>query len=354
MKNIRPFLIDPGVTMRVAMQKLDESGQKILFVVSSDDVLIGSLTDGDVRRWILSSGGLDATVDDVCNRRPFSVREHFDLEQVRDECLKRGFDAVPVLSPQSKVVDVMFREDLFGSALRKVPKAKLEIPVVIMAGGRGTRLAPFTHILPKPLIPIGDKSILELIIDKFQAFGVNHIFLTVHHKAKIIKSYFEELQPPYVIEYLHEEHPLGTAGSLTLLKGKVKDRLLVTNCDIIMDLDFADLDAFHTNSKYDITLVASMKSYSIPYGVCEIENGGMLLSIDEKPEHTFLVSTGMYIVNVSMLNLIPDGKLFHMTDLIAAARAAGARIGVYPISESAWRDTGEWEEYRKALQVLKV
>lgn len=340
--------------MRVAMQRLDESGQKILFVVSNDDVLAGSLTDGDVRRWILSGGGLDATVDEVCNPHPFSIREHFDLVQVRKECLEKGFDSVPVLSPQSKVVDLLFREDLFGSAPRSAPKTKLEIPVVIMAGGRGTRLAPFTHILPKPLIPIGDKSILELIIDKFQAFGVNHIFLTVHHKAKIIKSYFEELQPSYVIEYLHEERPLGTAGSLTLLKGKIQGRFLVTNCDIIMDLDFADLDAFHTGAKHDITLVASMKSYSIPYGVCEIENGGMLLSIDEKPEHTFLISTGMYIVNAPMLDLIPVGNVFHMTDLIAAARAHGARIGVYPISESAWRDTGEWEEYRKALQVLRV
>jgi NDP-sugar pyrophosphorylase family protein len=225
---------------------------------------------------------------------------------------------------------------------------------VIMAGGKGTRLDPFTRILPKPLIPIGDKSIIEIIIDKFLKYQINHFIVSVNEKSKIIKSYFEELNPPYSISYIHEPKPLGTAGSLKYLDKKDCHSIIVTNCDIIIDADYADLVDSHLKDNNDITLVASMKQYKIPYGVCEIENGGALKTIIEKPEYNFLVNTGMYIIKTESLKLVPFEEYFHMTHLIEKVKAAGGKIGVYPISESSWIDTGEWEEYKNALKAFNL
>ena len=234
------------------------------------------------------------------------------------------------------------------------PLRTIDLPVVIMAGGKGTRLDPFTKILPKPLMPIGDKTVVEMIIESFVEYGIKLFYLSVNYKSKIIKSYFEELNPPYRVEYIYEDKPLGTAGSLKTLYGKLNGSLLVTNCDIIVKTDYADLVDFHFENKNDITLVASLKNYNIPYGVCEIENGGLLTRIMEKPEFNFLVNTGMYVLQAETLELIPDNELFHITHLIETVKEKGGRIGVFPISENAWIDTGQWAEYKKALQQLNL
>ena len=224
---------------------------------------------------------------------------------------------------------------------------------VIMAGGKGTRLDPFTRILPKPLIPIGDKTILEIIIDKFMDYRVNHFYISVNHKAKIIKSYFEELDPDYDLTFLYEEKPLGTVGALKQLEGKIEGNIVLTNCDIIIDADYADILKNHRDNNNGITVVASLKHYNIPYGICEIENGGTLVCIKEKPEYDFLVNTGMYIIDSKLVKFIPENEFFHITHLIEAVQKQGTRIGVYPISENSWIDTGEWVEYKNAIEKLK-
>jgi NDP-sugar pyrophosphorylase family protein len=230
---------------------------------------------------------------------------------------------------------------------------KLEIPIVIMAGGKGTRLDPFTRILPKALIPINDKTILELIIEKFLKYSVVKFHLSINHKAKIIKSYFEELQTNYSIEYLYESKPLGTAGGLKQLIGKVEKELLVTNCDIIIDTNYTAVLDHHRKNGNDITLVASQKQYVIPYGICEIENGGELIKINEKPEYSLLISTGMYILNSEILKYIPDNQFYHMTHLIEEVKKNRGKIGVYQINEDSWIDSGEWTEFKDAVEKLK-
>jgi len=350
--NVEPFLIPQTHTIRQAMERLEKTEEKIVFVIDAESRLIGSLTDGDIRRWILSDGDLKAQVFRVCSRNPYVVEEGFGHEKVRADMLNGNLSCVPVVNTSREVVRLLFWKELFQGVISIKPKRRLSLPVVIMAGGQGSRLAPFTSVLPKPLIPVGDRTVIELIIDQFLPYGLDRFHLSVNYKSKILKSFFEELSPSYSVTYLEEKQPRGTAGILRELYSPEPEHLIVTNCDIVIQADYADLVSFHTENNYDLTLVASLKDYHIPYGVCELEKGGSLARIKEKPQYSFLVNTGMYVVRRDRLGLIPEQDRCDMTDFIEQIKAAGGRIGVFPIGENAWVDTGDWAEYRKALDSL--
>ena len=349
---LQQFLVNKNETIITSMKKLDKNAHKILFVIDSSETLIGSLTDGDIRRWILSGNELSDQVDKVCHKTPSFVEEDYTNQDVKELMLSKNIECIPVLSPDKKVVNVLFWVDVFQNVKVEKPKKQMKHPVVIMAGGFGTRLAPFTTILPKPLIPVGNKSIVEHIIDRFLPYGIDNFFMTVNHKSKIIKSYFEDVEKDYSIKLVKENKPLGTAGSLKLIKDEIDDIFIVSNCDIVIHADYADIVDHHINSGFDITLVSSMMHYKIPYGICEIDKGGALLEIKEKPEYNFLISTGMYILNKKILDYIPDDEFFHITHLMEEVKMRGGKVGVFPISEKSWDDTGEWDEYKKTVKRL--
>jgi dTDP-glucose pyrophosphorylase len=350
--NVKAFLLPQTHTIRQAMEQLEKTEEKIVFVVDEESRLVGSLTDGDIRRWILSDGDLKAEVLRICNRSPYVAKEGFAIDQLRIEMLNGNFGCVPVISSSREIIQLVFWKELLQGEVGVKLKRQLNLPVVIMAGGRGTRLAPFTNVLPKPLIPVGDKTIIELIIDQFLPYGLDQFHLSINYKSKILKSFFEELSPAYSVSFLEEREPRGTAGALRALYSPVSENLIVTNCDIVIEADLAELVSFHQDNDYDLTLVASLKDYNIPYGVCELEKGGSLARIKEKPQYSFLINTGMYVVRRDRLNLIPEEMKCDMTDFIEEIKRAGGRIGVFPIGENAWTDTGEWTEYRKALDHL--
>jgi dTDP-glucose pyrophosphorylase len=349
-KSIEQILVSRDKTVKQAMKQLEETEKRVLFVVDENTRLVGTLVDGDIRRWILAEGSLTDAVERVCNKRPFVAHQPYDLEEIKRVMQEKRINCVPVVNGEGQIVNLLFWESVFEEGIKRKPVRQLDLPVVIMAGGKGSRLDPFTKILPKPLIPIGEKTVIEVVIDSFLEFGVRHFYISVNYKAKIIKSYFEELKPTYRIEYIEEDRPLGTAGSLKYLRGKVNGSLLVTNCDIIIKADYPDLVEFHEKMGNLITIVASMKNYNIPYGICEIENGGCLTKMVEKPEYNFLVNTGMYVLRSEALDLIPGNESFHVTDLVEKAKGQGGKIGVFPIGDGAWLDTGEWAEYKKALK----
>lgn len=351
---LTPFLVRTGTTVLEAMRQLEATAQKILFVVDDTECLLGSLTDGDIRRWILAEGDLQGAAEQVCNGNPYQTAQDYEVRRIRSAMVEKNIGCIPVVNGENQIVDLLFWDDVFTDDAEKKPVRALSIPVVIMAGGRGTRLDPFTRILPKPLIPLGDKTVIEHIIDSFLKYGVSSFYISVNEKAKIIKSYFEELESTFVIDYIEEEQPLGTAGSLRYLHPTINGSLMVTNCDIIIDADYIELLDFHKASGDDITIVGSLKNYHIPYGICEIVNGGLLTKITEKPEYNFLVNTGMYVLRSDILSLIPENQVFHMTDLIERVQQEGGRVAVFPVSDKAWIDTGEWAEYRKALRQLRV
>jgi len=349
-EEIAAFLVGTETTVLEAMRQLEDTAQKILFVVEEDGSLVGSLTDGDIRRWILAGGDLQDPIENVSFKDPYRVKKGYDLASVRKLMLEKTIGCVPVVDQRGRLVDLLFWERVFTDGSEHKPPKPIHLPVVIMAGGKGTRLDPFTRVLPKPLIPLGDKTVIERIIDSFLRYGVSVFYLSVNNKSRIIKSYFEELNPSYGVTYIEEDSPLGTAGSLRYLCDSLGGSLIVTNCDIILDTDYSELVEFHQRSANDITIVGSLKNYRIPYGICEIAEGGELVRITEKPEYNFLVNTGMYVLRAESLRLIPEGELFHMTDLIDRMKETGGRVAVFPVSDKAWLDTGEWAEYRKALK----
>lgn len=254
---------------------------------------------------------------------------------------------MPILK-EGVLANVIFRDDFYEAELR-CPKPTLQIPVVIMAGGKGTRLDPFTRVLPKPLVPIGDKPVIEIIMDRFADYGITDFYVLVNHKEKMIKAFFEDFHKAYNISYIKEDSFLGTAGALGYLEDKIDTSFIVSNCDIIIDTDYAKIYEFHQNSGYALTLVGSMRHHVVPYGVCTIANGGELKEIKEKPEYDFLANTGMYILNPEVLKFIPDNERFDMTDLIKRLEENHKSVGVYPVSGESWIDIGQWEEYKKAI-----
>jgi len=352
--HIDKYVISSKVDVRQAMKKLDESHRKILFVVHDNLFLFGALADGDIRRWILSGNSLDEPVENVCNKKPIAFGYDYNLDDIKNTMLERRIQSIPIIDNNNSIIDILFWDSVFDSDYHSEHKGNLDIPVVIMAGGAGTRLDPFTKILPKPLIPIGERSVLEVVIDKFREYGIEKYYISLYNKAKMIKAYFDDLNPPYTINYLEEPKPLGTAGVLNQLQNSIKDSLFLTNCDTIINCNYKDLLEFHNKNKYDISLVGSMINHRVPYGICEIENEGKLVSLKEKPEYSYLVSTGMYVLRGSVLKYIPNNKHFNMTDLIDKVRNNDGTIGVYPISEKSWLDTGEWKEYKKTVEQLSL
>ena len=351
-KNLEPFLIDPDSSVINGMKQIDHNKEKVLFVVDKSNKLIGSITDGDIRRWILAGESLNAPIEKICNRNPISIKSEQNASYAKELMLEYKIECVPVINYEKRVEKLIFWNDAFRDENFKIEKTILKLPVVIMAGGAGNRMKPFTQILPKPLIPVGDKTIIEHIIDKFVEYQINVFYITLNHKGRIIKYFLQELNPSFTLKFITEPEPLGTAGSLKYLQDKIRGTFIVTNCDIIIYADYAEIVHFHEENNYDLTLVSSMMHYQIPYGICEIDKGGNLLELKEKPEYSYLISTGMYILKSRVLEYIPEKKLFHMTDLMDRVKEHGGKIGVFPINEQAWADTGQWKEYKKTLQRL--
>ncbi|MBU3090462.1 NTP transferase domain-containing protein, partial [Clostridium gasigenes] len=232
-------------------------------------------------------------------------------------------------------------------------KTILNTPVVIMAGGLGTRLYPYTKILPKPLIPIGDIPIVERIINKFRTYGCSDYYLAVNYRKNMIKSYFGDIEKNYNISYLEEDKPLGTGGSLYLLKGKINRTFFVSNCDILIDGDYAAMYEYHKEKKNLITMICAVKNITIPYGVINLTDGGEINNMTEKPEYSFLTNTGVYIIEPEVLDLIEDDTFIHLPDIASKCMELGMRVGVYPITERAWMDMGQLDEMQEMINRLE-
>ena len=339
------------ITIREAMKALDKTSEKCLLVVDENKKLLGTLTDGDLRRGILSGMNFSENISECYHKDATTFTQgNYTQEDATRVLRDKKLDLIPIIDKNGKVVYYLTWSNINGGEQNK--KVLDDVSVVIMAGGKGTRMEPFTNVLPKPLIPIHEKPIIEHIIERFTDMGCSDFHLTVNHKGKILKAYFEELKHDYSVSFVDENEPLGTAGSLQYLKGKFDKPFFVTNCDIIIKTDYVDLYEFHQKGGYDITLVASAKEYIIPYGTCELNGDGHLSHINEKPKYDFLINTGLYILNPDVLSIIPKNKLFHITHMIENLKNAEKKIGIFPIDDDAWIDVGQWAEYKKVMELL--
>lgn len=354
LKNFKDLFITGKFTVKNAMKYMDRGSKKILFVTDKKRKLMGTLTDGDIRRWILTNGDLNARVNKIYNNNPIFTDKYTSKRKIRKIMLEAEVNSLPILDEEKKIVNLLFWNDVIKDEASILGKERsLKIPLIIMAGGQGSRLDPFTKILPKPLIPVGDRPVIELVVDNFREYTSGDIYLVIGYKGEMIKSYFDNNNTKYKINYINEkDKALGTAGGLRLLPRGIENTFFLSNCDTIIKAGYDDIYRFHKKNNYDLTIICSMQHFIVPYGVVDINSGGELKRIEEKPEYDFLVNTGMYIVEKRTLRHIPRNKTFHMTDFIKKIKRERGRIGVYPISEKSWLDVGQWESYKETTKNL--
>lgn len=347
-KRIKELFIDRSSSIITAMQQMDAVNRKLL-VVTDKDKYSSLISIGDIQRAIISNIDIQIPIYKIL-RQDVKVASIYDDKSLVIQSIKeRRNEYMPIVNDENEVVDVIFWEDIFSTAERKV-KPHLGLPVVIMAGGQGTRLRPLTNVFPKPLLPIGQQTIIEDIMDNFESYGCPNFYLSINYKAEYIKLYFDTLsQHKYNIEYFQEPKPLGTAGSMRLLKNKINTTFFVSNCDIIIEDDYSEILKYHHHNNNEITMVAAVKKYSIPYGTLETKENGLLASLQEKPDITFKINTGFYILEPNLLKEIPKNKFFHITNLIEKLIKERRKVGVFPVSEGSWKDIGTWDEYLKLI-----
>ncbi len=343
---ISDLIISEDLEVFKALETLEKTGRKIL-LIAPDFKLEAILTDGEIRRHILKNGLLNQKVKEVANYNPKSLPISKRGDAI-EFMLKNSISAIPLLDNDGCVADIIFLDE----ASKVEPRKNLDLPVVIMAGGLGTRLYPYTKILPKPLIPIGEKPITEHIIDRFHSFGCKDFSLIVNHKKNMIKAYFQELVKDYCVDFAEETEFLGTGGGLSLLKDKISTPFFLTNCDVLIDADYNDIYAFHKKNNNLITVVCALKNVTIPYGVFNLTENGEIESVTEKPTMSFLTNTGMYLVDNKIIKELEENKVISFPDIIDKYRYKGEKVGVYPISESAWMDMGQLEELEEMRRKL--
>lgn len=344
MYNCKDFCIDSKKTVRDALEMINSKPQKIVFAVDDDYRLEASLTDGDVRRFFLKGGSIDAPLMEAANISPKYAR---NLDEAQDLFSSGIYVAIPILNEADVVQDVFF-----GTKIATDEKVKIDLPVVINAGGKGTRLDPFTRVLPKPLIPIGEKPIIEHIMNQYEDAGSCHFHVIVNYKKQLIKAYFSESEKKYKIEWYDEEKPLGTGGGLSLLKGVLDSTFFFSNCDILIRADYQQMVDFHKKNNDVVTMVCVKKKFTVPYGVVKTDENGLISEMLEKPQMSFLTNTGMYIVEPCVLEDIEDDVPISFPDIIEKQLQKGRKVSAYSIDESEWMDMGQLSELDKMRKRL--
>lgn len=346
---IHNICIDNKASILQALKQMDATRRKLLIVTESGHFR-SMLSIGDIQRAIIKGVEMNCPIVTILRDKIKVASIHDRREVVETYVKEHKTEFMPIIDDNNNVVDVIFWDELFHSHIGHRTES-FDLPIIIMAGGKGTRLRPLTNVLPKPLIPIGEQTMLEDIMDRFVECGCHDFYISVNYKAETIKRYLDSLnKSQYNISYFQEDKPLGTAGSLHLLKDQIKDTFFVSNCDIIIDEEYGEILKYHRENHNEITVVAAIKNVAIPYGTLETKEEGLLSDIKEKPEYTFKINTGMYILEPHLINEIPEGVFYHITFLIEKLMKEGRRVGVYPINEGAWIDVGNWDEYLKFVK----
>lgn len=345
--NIEALFITEDHSVLDAMKQIDATANQILLVVENN-ILKAIITDGDIRRHLLRGGKLEESVKVIANYNPRFIFEK-DKDKSRELMKKWSILSLPIVSETFEIQSIAFLNDY---EIGRNPS--IVVPVVIMAGGLGTRLYPYTKILPKPLIPIGELPITEHIINHFKKFECKEFHFIVNHKKNMIKAYYSEVEKDYKLEFHNEETQLGTGGGLSLLKGKLESTFFLTNCDVLIRANYKEIYDFHKQNGNMITIVAAYKHLTIPYGIINMVSNGEIASMIEKPEYSFLTNTGFYVVEAEVINRLEDNTAIGFTDIIEQQKSLGEKIGVFPVSERCWLDMGQLEELERMRKELGV
>ncbi|MDA9030972.1 sugar phosphate nucleotidyltransferase [Candidatus Pseudothioglobus singularis] len=333
-----------------SIRKLTELGTKTLVVTNSKNVLLGTLSDGDIRKAIIEGLSLEESISSIYNKKPsYILKKEFNKEKAFKLLLNNHFDLVPVIDDNKVISEIIFLDDLLIEENQEINHIK-DVEVVIMAGGLGSRLMPLTKDIPKPMIRIGEKSIIEIIIEDFKKKGFLDFIITLNYKSDIIRSLLSDGKKLGVnIRYIEENEPLGTGGSLSLIRDIDNSKnYIITNADLITDIDYSRLVQYHVDNSSDITICTKLHEVKIPYGV--VIGNKAVEGIEEKPNKTFWINTGVYVLSPNVIKNLDYGKYLDMPDIISKlVHKDQGRVNIYPIT-GYWKDIGEisqLEEVRK-------
>lgn len=346
-KQLDEYIVQCSDTILDVMKRINTNAQKIAYVCNNQE-LVGTVSDGDIRRYIIKNGDLNAEVRIIANRE-YRYVTHDNEEEAQRIMKKCMISSIPLITNRKRINKIFFLQ-----SVRNKAKEHICAPVVIMAGGTGSRLQPYTNILPKPLMPIGDRTITEHIMDRFLEYGCSSFKMILNYKHRFIKSYFSDLEKKYDINYFVEDQFLGTAGGLYLLRDEMQESFFVSNCDILIEEDFAEIYSMHLAQKNVITMVCAIKGIRLPYGTVEVSKTGDVKGINEKPELSFLTNTGFYILSPEFIQHIPPNRSTPITDIIQDLIRKKKKVGVFPISEDQWFDMGQFEEMERMKRHLSV
>ena len=335
------YIIPQESTVAEAMEAINKNARGVVYVCDGSR-LRGVVTDGIVRRHLMKGGNIEADVRDVMNAKPQYLM-HSDDEDPYRYMEKTAVTSLPILNQDFEIVTIKF---LHASAIHA--SEDLDVPVVIMAGGKGTRLLPLTQVIPKPLVTIDDRTITEIIMDQFMQFGCNDFNMIVNYKKALIKAFFSEYDKKDChVSFTDEEEFMGTGGGIKLLEGRYDDSFFLTNCDILIEEDYGDILRKHKKDGDIITIVCAVKKFTVPYGTVEVDEKGCVARFKEKPSQTHMVNTGLYVIHPRFLDYIPDNTFIHITQVIEKCIENGEKVGVYPVQEGNWWDMGQMNELER-------
>jgi dTDP-glucose pyrophosphorylase len=340
MKNIDNIKLNKNATIKEALEIIDKAAMQIALIVDDDDRLVGTLTDGDIRRGLLKGLTLDSSIEGITFTTPTIATISDTKEEILKIALAKKLHQIPIVDENGKIVGIQEIEELIK------PKQKTN-KVILMVGGLGTRLRPLTENTPKPMLKVGNKPILQTIIEKFAEYGYANIVMCVNYKSHVIQEYFGDGGEFGVsIEYVFEEQRMGTAGALSLLHVKPTEPFFVMNGDLLTNVNFEHLHDYHLANNATGTMCVREYDFQVPYGVVHVKNS-KILSIEEKPTHKFFVSAGIYMLSPEVLELIPQNKFYDMPTLFEKIISDNKNAISFPLREY-WLDIGRIEEYKKA------
>ncbi len=344
MKKINKILISENASLYDAILQLNRTGTRCLFVIGRSKIFKGILTDGDIRRYIVKDKNFNVKVSKVFNKKPFFVQQNkiFKNTKLENFLKKNKSLIVPVLN--KKKIPISYLPIIKNEDIKKLNNL-----VLIMAGGQGSRLKPYTDILPKPLIPINNKPMILNILDKFKKNFFDNFLITIKKNDRILETYLKQFSKKYKLEFFKESAQLGSGGCLKRIK-RQKNPFFMINCDSFVNLNPRRILNTHIETNSILTMVVCLKSYQVPYGECDVNNNGFLKNISEKPTKKLITNVGMYLLSPEIKNYLPKEKSFGMDMLIKRLLKLKKKICVFPIKEDEWRDTGNWDDYFKALQ----
>ncbi len=343
-KDLSALTVSENATLLQTIEAINAGAKQIALVVDESQKLLGTVTDGDVRRGLLRGLALDASVLEVMNKQPHVASPDEDPQEVMAREFSKSIHQLPVIDEHGKLVGLLTDQDMLVAA-------EISTPVVLMAGGKGVRLYPLTKDVPKPMLKIGDQPILEIILRKLHAQGFRNIFISVNYLADVIREHIKDgAWLGLKVSYLEETQPLGTAGALAQMAGKIGEPFIVMNSDLLTNCDLRQVIKFHKKQGAKATLGVREYSFQVPYGVVNID-GNEVESISEKPIHRSMVSAGIYALDPWALDLIPKNEFCDMPTLLDSVKSHGEKVVAFPIHES-WLDIGRHDDLNEARNNL--